>query len=252
MAGNAEQILFVVGIGPGSLRQMTCEVIDVIAGADVIVGYKVYTDLICRYFPGKEVLTTPMRQEEERCRLALETAASGRKVVFVCSGDAGVYGMAGLLYEMVAAWPSVRVQVLPGVSAALSGAALLGAPLVHDFACISLSDMLTPWEKIAARLRAAAQADFCIVLYNPASRARPRHLAKACSVLLEYLPPDRPCGYVEHIGREGERSAICTLGELQGQEVNMFTTVFIGNSTSRIVAGKLVTPRGYVSEGGLR
>jgi len=247
-----EQILFVAGMGPGSMEQMTREVAGVLAAADVIVGYKVYTDLLLQFFPGKEILTTPMRKEEERCRLALEQAASGRNVVLVCSGDAGVYGMAGLLYEMAADFPSVRIRVLPGITAAVSGAAVLGAPLVHDFATISLSDMLTPWEKICARLRAAAAADFCIVLYNPASHGRPRHLARACAVLLEQLPAERPCGYVRNIGREGECACVCTLQELAEKEVDMFTTVFIGNSGTRIIGGRLVTPRGYAFEGGVQ
>lgn len=246
--GKRKGRITVVGTGPGAVSKMTLEAYRAIEACDVIVGYKVYTDLIKDRFPGKEILTTGMRQEEERCALALEEAEKGKEVAFVCSGDAGVYGMAGLLYEMAEEHPSVEVEVIPGVTAALSGAACLGAPLIHDFALVSLSDLMTPWETIAKRLRMAAEGDFVIVLYNPASRKRPDHLRKACDILLETLPSERVCGTARNIGREGEETRICTLGELRGAQADMFTTVFIGNSSTRTVGGKIVTPRGYSRE----
>ena len=163
----------------------------------------------------------------------------------ICSGDAGVYGMSGLILELGEAFPEVEVEVIAGVTAALSGAAVLGAPLVHDFAVISLSDLMTPWEKIKKRLKLAAQADFVIVLYNPSSKKRSDYLSRACQIILQYQSKNMVCGYVENIGREGQQALICTLEELQNRQVNMFTTVFIGNSQTRQIGQKMVTPRGY-------
>ena len=162
----------VVGIGPGAIDQMTFEAYHAIENCDVIAGYHVYVDLVKDRFPDKKIITTTMRREEERCILALEEAETGADVAFICSGDAGVYGMAGLIYETAQDYPEVEIQVIPGVTAALSGAARLGAPLIHDFALISLSDLMTSWEKIQKRLRMAAEGDFSIVLYNPSSRKR--------------------------------------------------------------------------------
>ena len=248
--------LRVAGIGPGNHAQMTAECAEALRSCDCIVGYEVYVDLVKSRFPGKKFITTPMRKEEERCRLALGEAAEGKDVVLICSGDAGVYGMSGLMYEVFAelcaesgAGQNVEISVLPGVTAALSGAALLGAPLAHDFAVISLSDLMTPWEKIGERLEAAARADFCIVIYNPMSRNRKDYLRRACDILMKSLSGDTPCGWARNIGREGESCEILTLRELPSAELDMFTTVFIGNSWTRIleIGGerKLVTPRGY-------
>lgn len=244
--------LTVAGIGSGKFSQITGQVLEALKNCDCIVGYEVYINLVRGYFPDKEYLSTPMRKEEERCRLALEQADSGKNVVFICSGDAGVYGMAGLIYELARDFPKVQISVLPGITAALSGASILGAPLVHDFAIISLSDLMTPWEKIEKRLECASLSDFCIVLYNPMSHKRKDYLFKACQILLKNLSPATPCGYVKNIGREGEESKILSLGDLQNAELDMFTTVFIGNSTTRIIDSprgkKLVTPRGYKVE----
>ena len=237
--------IFVVGIGPGAYEKMTIEAADALRNCDVIIGYTVYVDLVKEHFAGKEFLTTPMRKEVERCRLAFETAAEGKQVAMICSGDAGVYGMAGLMYELSEEWPDIEIKVIPGVTAATGGAAVLGAPLIHDFALISLSDLLTPWEKIEKRIRGAAMADFVICLYNPSSRKRADYLKKACEYILEYQSPDTVCGYVRNIGREGEDAHILTLSELKDTEVDMFTTVYIGNSQTRNVDGKMVTPRGY-------
>jgi precorrin-3B C17-methyltransferase len=186
-----------------------------------------------------------MRQEIERCRAALDSAAGGTVTALVCSGDSGVYGMAGLVYELSPAYPGVEIVVIPGISAALSGAALLGAPLTNDFAVISLSDLLTPWETIVKRLEGAGTGDFVICLYNPASRNRRDYLAKACDILLRCRKPETICGVVRNAGRQEEQSCIITLEELRAYEADMFTTVFIGNSATELIGGKMVQPRGY-------
>ena len=186
-----------------------------------------------------------MTREIERCRKALSLSQSGREVAMVCSGDAGVYGMAGPLYELLPEYPGAEIEVVPGVTAALSGAAVLGAPLTHDFCVVSLSDLMTPWPLIEKRLRCAAEGDFAIAIYNPSSRKRADYLQKACDILLETLPADTVCGWVENIGREGETSRVLTLGELREEKLNMFTTVFVGNSATKNILGAMVTPRGY-------
>ena len=237
--------LYVVGMGPGDHDSMTIRADRVLRECDVIVGYTVYVELAEQYYPEKEFLTTPMRRETERCRLAFSEASKGRTTAMICSGDAGVYGMAGLILEIGREYPEVSVEIVPGVTAASSGAAVLGAPLMHDFAVISLSDRLTPWETIEKRLDCAAAADLTIALYNPASHGRPDHLKRACDILLRRLPGERLCGIVRNIGREGQSSRILTLAELREAEVDMFCTVLIGSAAVKTVAGQLVTPRGY-------
>ena len=237
--------LLVVGIGPGSYEMMTAEAAKALAGCEVIAGYQVYLDLVRPYFPDKEYVSTPMRREEERCREGLRLAMAGRAAALVCSGDSGVYGLAGLVLELLPEYPGVKVKVIPGVTAALAGGAVLGAPLCHDFAVISLSDLLTPWEKSEARISAAAAADFVIVFYNPSSKKRHDYLRRACALILEHQPPRTVCGLVENIGRDGQRARILSLEELRDTQVNMFTTVFVGNSQTREIGGRMVTPRGY-------
>ena len=240
--------IYVIGMGPGKEEMMTMEALHALEQSDVIVGYTVYIKLLGERFSDKTLLTTPMRQEEERCRLCYEEAGKEHQVSLICSGDAGIYGLASLMYEVGKDYPDTEVYVIPGITAASSGAAVLGAPLNHDFCVISLSDLLTPWEKIEKRLLAAAEGDFAIAIYNPSSRKRKDYLQKACDILLTVLEPERPCGYVENIGREGTRAVTCTLGELRDAEVNMFTTVFVGNRGTEIIGGKLVTKRGYQIE----
>ncbi|MBQ7370613.1 MAG: precorrin-3B C(17)-methyltransferase [Blautia sp.] len=235
----------VIGIGPGAYEQMTGKAIRAMQESDVIIGYTVYVDLVKEYFPGKEFLTTPMKKEVDRCILAFEEAKKGKQVSMICSGDAGVYGMAGLMYEVGTEYPEVELEIIPGVTAATGGAAVLGAPLIHDFCLISLSDLLTPWEKIEARLLGASQADFVIVLYNPSSKKRHDYLQKACDLMLRYKAPETVCGIVSNIAREGEEAKVLTLKELRDTPVDMFTTVFIGNSQTKQLNGKMVTPRGY-------
>ena len=237
--------IYVVGIGPGAYDQMTGRAIRALNESDVIIGYTVYVDLVKEYFAGKEFMTTPMKKEVDRCVLAFDEAKKGKTVSMICSGDAGVYGMAGLMYEVGENYPDVELTIIPGVTAATGGAAVLGAPLIHDFCLISLSDLLTPWETIEKRLHAAGMADFVICLYNPSSKKRADYLQKACDILLQYRDVGNICGYVKNIGREGESYRILSLKELRDTKVDMFTTVFIGNSRTMELNGRMVTPRGY-------
>lgn len=237
--------VYVVGLGPGGGEFMTLQARAALEKADVLCGYTVYVELVKDLFPDKEIYTTPMRQELDRCRWALERAAQGKTVALVCSGDAGVYGMAGPLLQLGTEFPEVEVEVVPGVTAALSGAALLGAPLGHDFCVISLSDLLTPWEIIETRLECAALGDFALCLYNPASKKRADYLRRACDILLRHKDPAIPCGWVRNIGREGEDRRLLTLAQLREEQVDMFTTVFIGSSSTQNLGEHMVTPRGY-------
>ena len=237
--------LYVVGIGPGEYEQMTIKAINALKESEVIIGYTVYVDLIKDHFGDKEFLTTPMKKEVDRCILAFEEAQKGKNVSLVCSGDSGIYGMAGLILEIGQKYEGVEVEIIPGITAASSGAAVLGAPLIHDFAVISLSDLLTPIEKIEKRLQCAAEADFGICLYNPSSKKRHDYLQKACDIVLKFASEDTVCGVVRNIGREGEAMEVMSLKELRDKEVDMFTTVYIGNSQTKNINGKMVTPRGY-------
>lgn len=238
--------VYVVGIGPGAYEKMTIQAANALKECDTIVGYTVYVELVREHFAEKEFVTTPMRREVERCELAFAEASKGKTVAMICSGDAGVYGMSGLMLEIGSRYPDIPVEVVAGVTAAIGGAAVLGAPLIHDFCLISLSDLLTPWEKIEKRLLCAAEADFVICLYNPSSKKRHDYLKKACDLVLKYQPEDLVCGVVENIGREGEKACLYSLKELRDTKVDMFTTVFIGNSQTKIVNGHMVTPRGYL------
>lgn len=240
--------IYIVGMGPGKEEMMTGEALQALENADVIIGYTVYMELLGKRFADKEMRTTPMRQEEERCRLCFEEAARGKKVALICSGDAGIYGLLSLMYEMGRKYTDTEIIAIPGITAAISGAAVLGAPLNHDFCVISLSDLLTPWEKIEKRLVAAAEGDFAIAIYNPSSYKRRDYLKRACDILLRTIEADRSCGYVKNIGREGTKAVTCTLRELREAEIDMFTTVFIGNCGTEMINGKLVTKRGYPIE----
>lgn len=259
--------LKIVGTGPGNADEMTARARRAIEDADIIVGYTLYNELLQKEFPDKEYYATPMRQETERCRYALEKAAQGAETVLVCSGDSGVYGMASLVFELAEQMYGSsgretcgrpddngneicpEIEVIPGITAALSGGARLGSPLSNDFAVVSLSDLLTPWDVIEKRLRGAADGDFVIALYNPGSKKRRGHLKKACDIVMECRSAETPCGIVHNIGRDGEHVDIMTLGELRDVQADMFMTVFIGNSKTRVIGGRLVTPRGYVENG---
>ena len=238
--------LYVVGLGPGGSEYMTGEAMAALEKSQVICGYTVYVDLVRPLFPDKETYTTPMTKELDRCRWALEQAEQGRTAAMVCSGDAGVYGMAAPILELAKDYPHAEIEVVTGVTAALSGGAVLGAPLGHDFCVISLSDLLTPWELIEKRLACAARGDFAISIYNPTSRKRKDYLQKACDILLANgKSPDTVCGWVRNIGREGQEHQVLTLSRLREAELDMFCTVFVGSSATRNLEGRMVTPRGY-------
>lgn len=237
--------IYAVGLGPGNPEFFTDQAKAAMEKSDVICGYTVYVDLVRDLYPEKEFYTTSMKQEIDRCRKALEIAESGKTVAMVCSGDSGVYGMAGLLIQLKDEYKDIDVEVVCGVTAAISGSAVLGAPLGHDFCVISLSDLLTPWEVIEKRLRCAGEADFLIALYNPRSHKRVEHLNKACDILMENKSPDTVCGYVKNIGREGQEKHIVLLKDLADEPIDMFTTVFIGNKETKIYGDDIVTPRGY-------
>lgn len=239
-------LVYVVGLGPGDPQFLTAQAKMALENADVLCGYTVYIDLIRSFYPEKEVHATGMTKEIDRCRWALETAQSGKTVGLVCSGDAGVYGMASPILELAPNYPGVEIEVIPGLTAALSGGAVLGAPLAHDFCVISLSDRLTPWEIIEKRLACAAMGDFCVAIYNPSSKGRPDYLQRAVRILLQNGKSEETvCGIVRNIGRERQQSEIITLRELENEQVDMFTTVYIGNKTTKNIEGKMVTPRGY-------
>ena len=223
---ESKKTVFVVGLGPGGGQFLTVQAQSALQQAEVLCGYTVYIDLVRPLYPEKECYTTGMTREIDRCRWALDTARAGRDVALVCSGDAGVYGMASPLLELAEEYPDVNVEVVPGLTAALSGGAVLGAPLAHDFCVISLSDRLTPWEVIEKRLACAAQGDFALALYNPSSKGRPDYLRRAVDILLANgKAPDTLCGSVRNIGREGQEKHILPLSQLRDTEVDMFTTV---------------------------
>ena len=245
--------LMVVGLGPGSEAEMTGAARAALEAADVIAGYTTYVNLVKPLLPEDTVyLATGMRSEIERCCLAIAEARSGKDVAMVCCGAPGVYGMAGLIYELDAkecaenpdASP-IEIEVIPGVTAASSGAARLGAPLMQDFAVISLSDLLCSWDVIEKRLDAAALGDFAIVLYNPGSHTRTDHLRRACDIILAHRAPETVCGIVSRIGRDGQATRLLPLSELRDTQVDMVSTVFIGNSRTLDINGKMVTLRGY-------
>ena len=246
--------VFVVGMGPGKIDMMTGEALEAIKNSDIVVGYTLYVELLKSEMAkiglsDKIYESTPMKKEIERCRLCLKLASEGKKVALICSGDAGVYGMASPILELLPEYPGNEIVVIPGITAANSGAAVLGAPLNHDYCVISLSDLLTPWEKIEKRLIAAIEGDFAIAIYNPSSMKRADYLKKACDIMLAAgASKDRACGYIENIGREDTKAYTCTLAELRETQVNMFTTVFIGNSQSIIRDNRIITKRGYISE----
>ena len=241
--------IFVVGTGPGSLEHITSAARKAVEQADVIVGYGTYLDLIKELLQGKEVVSTGMTQEVDRCRRAVELAKNGKVVAMICGGDPGVYAMAGLVYEIVksSGTPAV-VEVIPGISALNAAASRLGAPLMHDFACISLSDRLTPWEMIEKRLDAAAFADFVIVLYNPRSKGRAGHINKARDIVLKHRKASTVVGIVKGAMRDKETVIVTDLEHMQDSDIDMQTTVIIGNSKTFAWKNLMITPRGYESK----
>ena len=246
--GDRPGTLYVVGIGPGCIEDMSGRAKAALEESDYIVGYNTYLTLIKPLLAGKEIVGTGMMQEIDRCRRAVELASEGKTVAVVSSGDPGIYGMAGLVLELaqqVADTKRPEVKVIPGISAVGASAAVLGAPLMHDFAVISLSDLLTPWEVIVKRLEAAAASDFVVALYNPKSMRRTEQIKEARRIMLEHRPETTPVGIVTNATREGETAVISTLADFLQEEIAMFSLVIIGNSRTFVQNQKMITPRGY-------
>ncbi len=242
--------LIVVGFGPGSKGDMTLRAAEVIENADVVTGYTTYVKLLKEFFPEKEFKATGMLKEVDRCRMAIEDAMQGKTVAMVSSGDSGIYGMTGLIYQLAHEMNAdIDIEAVPGVTAASSGAAILGAPLMHDVAIISLSDLMTPIEKIMKRVKLAGEGDFVITLYNPKSHGRTEYLAQAADILLKCRSPETPVGIARNIGRADQNTTLTTLGKLKDADVDMFSTVFIGNSQTYVRDGLMITPRGYPVRG---
>ncbi|MGQ9499106.1 MAG: precorrin-3B C(17)-methyltransferase [Dissulfurimicrobium sp.] len=245
-SGGGRGRLYVVGTGPGGSEHITPAAIDAISNADVVIGYKTYLDLILALIKGKEVISSEMMKEVERCRLALKLAEDGKTVALVSGGDPGIYAMAGLVFELARASDlHLDIQVIPGIAALNACASRLGAPIMHDFAAISLSDLLTPWDVIETRLRAAASADMVIVIYNPKSKRREGHIMKARDIILKHRPPETPVGIVTAATRNDESIIITDLGAMGEATINMQTTVIIGNSLTFVWNNRMITPRGY-------
>lgn len=245
--------IMLVGIGPGSVEHMTARARSAIAEADVVVGYVTYIKLVADLLEGKEVVRKGMTEELDRAVSALDAARAGRKVALISSGDAGVYGMAGPTYEVLfqAGWTpegDVAVEIVPGASALNSCAALVGAPLTHDFCAISLSDLLTPWPVIARRLDAVAMADFVVALYNPKSGRRTRQIVEAQRLFLRHRRADTPVAIVKSAYRRRQNIVFTTLAQMAEQDIGMLSTVLIGNGSTFVRDGLMVTPRGYANK----
>ena len=238
--------LTIVGFGPGSREDMTLRATRSIEDADVVTGYTTYVDILREYFPEKKFKATGMMREVDRCRSAIEDASSGKNVAMVSSGDSGIYGMAGIVYQLVQEMKAdITVEVVPGVTAASAAASVLGAPLMHDMAIISLSDLMTPLELIMKRVDCAGQADMIVCLYNPRSKTRKDYLSRAAEVLMKYRSPGTPVGIVRNVGRKGQEKTVTTLGNIDYEKVDMFSIVTVGNSQTYASDGLMITPRGY-------
>jgi len=238
--------LHVVGFGPGGKEHMTFKAAETIQNADIVTGYTTYVDLMRPIFPDKEFKATGMMQEVDRCRMAIEDAMSGKDVAMISSGDSGIYGMAGIIYQLVDEMGAdIEVDTVPGMTAASTAASVLGAPLMHDLAIISLSDWLTPIDLIMKRVDCAGIGDMIVCLYNPKSKSRTTYLNDAREILLKHRKPETPVGIVRNAGREDETSQITTLGDLDKADVDMFCIVIIGNSQTYVSNGRMITPRGY-------
>lgn len=245
--------LWVVGLGPGTLDLLTGQARAALQNAEVVIGYAGYFTLIADLLQGKECIALPLTQEVARAQLAVERALAGQAVSVISSGDAGVYGMASLVLEVLEQQPTTaslpEVVVVPGVSAINACASLLGAPIAHDFAVLSLSDLLTPWSLIETRLTAAAQADFVMILMNPKSLKRQQQFTRACELIGQHRAPSTPVGLVRNAYRPDQAVRLTTMAELATAPVDMLTTVIIGNSQTRCFHSRLITPRGYLGSG---
>ncbi|MGO1468695.1 MAG: precorrin-3B C(17)-methyltransferase [Tissierella sp.] len=234
--------LFVVGIGPGGREHMTLKAIETIKSCQTIVGYKPYIGYVEDLVEGKEVFSNGMTKEIERCKFAIEMVKEGKDTAIISTGDAGLYGMAGPILELA---EGIDVEIIPGVTASFSAASELGAPIMHDYASISLSDLLTPWDVILKRVEMAAKGDFVITIYNPRSKGRKNHLEDAINIIRKYRNEATPVGIVRNSGRDDREIRVTDLKNIDFQVVDMLSTVIIGNSNTFLKDGKIVTPRGY-------
>jgi precorrin-3B C17-methyltransferase len=241
-------VLFLAGIGPGDHKTMTNHCIAVFRNCDVVVGYKRYVELAEPFIEQQQVISSGMTQEVERCNKAIQEAAKGKRVALISSGDSGVYGMAGLALEIVnkkKLWDKFAIEIIPGVPVIHAAAARLGAPLMNDYAVISLSDLLTPWEVIEKRLQHAAQSDMVICLYNPKSKKRTTHIKEAKNILLQYRKSDTPVGIARNVGRKGEAITLTTISRMLRYKIDMVTIIIVGNSATQVLNNRMVTQRGY-------
>ena len=236
--------IYVVGIGPGNMQDISIRAYNVLKNIDAIAGYTTYVDLVKDEFPDKEYFTSGMKREIQRCEEVLEIAKTGNNIALISSGDAGIYGMAGIMLE-VAAGSGIEVEIVPGITSTIAGAALVGAPLMHDQAIISLSDLLTDWDVIKKRIDCASQGDFAISLYNPKSKGRTEQIVEAREIMLKHKAPSTPVALLRHIGREEENYTLTTLEDFLNHDIDMFTIVLVGNSNTYVKDGKMITPRGY-------
>ncbi|WP_297489467.1 precorrin-3B C(17)-methyltransferase [uncultured Cetobacterium sp.] len=236
--------IYVVGIGPGNMQDITVRAYNTLKNVDVIAGYITYIDLVRDEFSEKEFYVSGMKKEIARCEQVLEIAKTGKSVALISSGDAGIYGMAGIMIE-VAQKEGYQVEVIPGVTSSVAGAAIVGAPLMHDHATISLSDLLTDWDVITKRIDKASEGDFIISLYNPKSKGRTTQIVEAREIMLKHKSENTPVALLRHVGRENENYTLTNLGEFLNHDIDMFTVVIIGNSKTYISGDRMITPRGY-------
>lgn len=236
--------IYVVGIGPGNMEDISVRAYKTLKNVDVIAGYITYIDLVKDEFKEKEFYVSGMKKEIDRCEKVLELTKEGKTVALISSGDAGIYGMAGIMIE-VALGSGIDVEVIPGITSSVAGASLVGAPLMHDQAIISLSDLLTDWEVITKRIDRASEGDFVISLYNPKSKGRTEQIVEAREIMLKHKAPSTPVALLRHVGREDENYTLTNLDEMLNYEIDMFTVVIVGNSKTYVKEGKMITPRGY-------
>lgn len=236
--------IYVVGIGPGNMEDISIRAYNTLKNVDIIAGYITYVDLVKDEFSEKEFYVSGMKKEIDRCEKVLELAKEGKKVALISSGDAGIYGMAGIMIE-VALGSGIEVEIIPGITSSVAGASLVGAPLMHDQAIISLSDLLTDWDVITKRIDRASDGDFVISLYNPKSKGRTEQIVEAREIMLKYKAATTPVALLRHVGREDENYTLTTLEDMLNHEIDMFTVVIVGNSKTYVKDGKMITPRGY-------
>lgn len=236
--------IYVVGIGPGNMEDISVRAYKILKSVDIIAGYITYVDLVKDKFKEKEFYVSGMKKEIDRCEKVLELAKKGKSVALISSGDAGIYGMAGIMIE-VALGSGIDVEIVPGITSSVAGASIVGAPLMHDQAIISLSDLLTDWDVITKRIDRASEGDFVISLYNPKSKGRTEQIVEAREIMLRHKAPTTPVALLRHVGREDQNYTLTNLEEMLNHEIDMFTVVIVGNSKTYIKEGKMITPRGY-------